>query len=222
LRGLLYSSCALCAAAVVAALIVPTSSPARPRWINLRYIANAKSGQAHWECSTFGAELPASLAAAAPFERATAPPFPWLTLDPSMFTALAPPGAFEPPRWEPLDQHETSDGRVFRGRLRSARGASRLHLHMPPEIRLKSVAWNGHVISGGFENTSTQLLFGLSPEGVEVEFSLRDQRPAGFWLLDQDWALPPEAAVLQTARPAEYIPRSDGDVSIVGREVIVE
>jgi hypothetical protein len=222
LRGLSMAAGSVCAAAIATALAVPTSSPERPGWINLRYISGGPGREAHWEASTFGGELPRSLALAAPFERAHAPPFPWLTLDPSLFTAPAPGDRFDPPVWESIDHIDTDIGRVFRGRLRSARGASRLHLHLPPEIRLQSVDWNGHVVRGGFENTSTQLLFGLSDQGVEVEFVVRDRRAASFWILDQDWKLPPEAAALLAARPSGFIPRSDGDVSIVGREVTLE
>jgi hypothetical protein len=221
-RAFSYSAGAACIAAISVASWVPTSSPERPRWINLRYIADCTNSWAGWEASTFGAKLPASLSSVEPFRIATAPPFAWLTLDKSMFTAPAPTERCAPPKWDRVGRTESNAGRVFRGWLRSARGASRLHVHLPPEIRLLSVAWNGHEVRDGFEDTATQLLFGLDEKGVEVEFLLRGSNTSRFWLLDQDWVLPPEAAAIQAARPAEFIPRSDGDVSIVGSEVVLE
>ena len=63
-----------------------------PSWLNVRSILVVDRDELRCEVSTFGAALPEALAAAAPFERASAPPFPWLSLDSSLYATAPIPG----------------------------------------------------------------------------------------------------------------------------------
>jgi hypothetical protein len=161
--------------------------------------------------------LPSEVAALAAFEPATTPSFPWFSLDPSMHVASAAAWDVALPDLEVLERVATADGRAVRVRIRSARGAHRLHLHLPTGARIERVAVGARELASGFEKVHTQLFFAVPPEGVEVRLALEGAAPVRVHLLDQDWTLPDVLRPLQAARPATRVPRSDGDVSVLGR-----
>lgn len=198
----------------------PSATADRPTWLNLRYILDADLGRARFEASTFGTGLPRELAAAAPFARAVEPPFPWLSLDRSMFVADAPIWDVAPPRIEVLSSESAGPGRRVRARIRSGRGATRLHLKLDRGMELRSVRWKDHVLEGPFPASSPVLLFAMPREGCEIELDAPAE-PVRVWLLDQDWTLPPQALPLLSSRPPTAVPRADGDVSILGRSFVL-
>lgn len=186
-------------------------------WLNLRHVTDTEANTARFEASTFGARLPDEVARAAPWRAATTPPFNWMTLDPSMHVASAPPLERPAPALEVLHSAPADAGRRVRVRLRSLRGAPRLHLHLPDEVSIESVAWRGQRIAGGFDGVRTQLLFAFEDDGVEFELLDRAPSPSSVHVIDQDWAWTPEHLALIAARdPRTHLPRSDGDIVFIG------
>jgi hypothetical protein len=196
---------------------LPGATTDEPAWLNLRYVLDGDSGNARIEASTFGAELPEAVEALAAFAPARTPPFPWLSLDPSMQVAPAPVWDVPLPSLDVLGTTQVGALRSVRARLRSPRGATRLHLHVEPRIAIRSVLCDGRSIDTGFEGVTTQLFFAVPPDGVDVEFEIDGRAPARVHVLDQDWTLPQSMRPLVEARPAERTPRADGDVSVLGR-----
>jgi hypothetical protein len=214
------------AAAAAAAVLVlcgavaalPASSAEHPTWLDLRYILDADADSARWEAFDLRRALAGEPARRLRrFARATKPPFPWLSLDPSMHVAPAPVWNAARPEIEVLSSEPGADARRVRARIRSARGAPRLHLRLPPEAELTAVRWNQSELTQEIARIPTQIFFAVPAEGLEIELKIRGQAPVRLWLLDQDWALPDEMRALQAARPASCVPRSDGDVSVLGR-----
>lgn len=205
----------LLALASVAAALVPTYSVDRPGWLNLRYIDDSQRAAGRWEISTFGLGLPATYAEAG-FVAAAEPPFDWLTFDPSLYVREGDKWSQSRPELSLLESRQTEHGRRLRCRARSVRGASRLHLHLPENVLLESVACTQGRIAGVFEDVRTQLFFGVDESGLELELAIGGSQPVDIWLLDQDWEMPPDYAALRELRPDVLVPRSDGDVSILG------
>jgi len=186
-------------------------------WLNLRHVDDVEIGSARFEASTFGARLAPKVAEAAEWKPADTPPFPWFTLDRSMYVAPAPRINAPPPVLEVLETTASDDGRLVRCRLRSPRGAPRLHLHLPDEVSIESIAWRGRRLDGGFEGVQTQLLFAFEEDGVEFELRDRAASPSSVHLIDQDWNATSEHRALIAARPGyTHVPRSDGDIVIMG------
>ena len=204
-------------------LTLETHTPDDPSWINVRYIMNAEAGSARWDVSTFGAEIPPELAEAAGLQPTQEPPFPWLSLDRSLFAGPAPMWDVIPPTFEVESSEPVEGGRIVRGRLRSPRGTSRLHLRLPAHVDLVAAAWRDYEIRGEFVKRHGHIFCAIPPEdGLTVELFARGEDPFEVWILDEDWTLPPEARTVLAARPPWAVPRGDGDVSIVGRRVEVE
>jgi hypothetical protein len=195
---------------------VPGGTEGR-EWLNLRHVYDTELDLARFEASTFGARLPREIAAAAEWSRATTPPFPWMTLDPSMHVAPAPRIDAPPPKLEVLETKTLEGGRRVRCRLTSPRGAPRLHLHLPEEVSIETIEWRGQRIEGGFEGVRTQLLFAFEQDGVEFVLRDRAASPSSVHLIDQDWAWTSEHSALIEARDAyTHLPRSDGDIVFIG------
>lgn len=186
-------------------------------WLNLRHVDDDEHGVARFEASTFGAALPKDLAPELPWKVADTPPFPWMSLDRSMHVAPAPRIDALPPELEVLESTQTPQGRRVRCRVRSARGAPRLHLHVPPQVAIEAIHWRGRRITEGFGGVRTQLLFAFESDGVEFHLLDRGETPSSVHLVDQDWATTPRLAELIDARRGtHFVPRSDGDIVIVG------
>ncbi len=207
-------------AAAACFITLALSKPSRGagvEWLNLRHVTDLDRNAARFEASTFGSNLPHSLQRAAEWSPATTPPFPWLSLDRSMHVADAPVFPAAAPALEILSVESTPGGRRVRARMRSQRGAPRLHLHLPAEVSLEAIAWRGQRLAGGFEGVRTQLLFAFEADGVELELLDTAAQPSSVHVLDQDWACTDEHRRLSAARPPDtHLPRSDGDVVIVG------
>ena len=219
-RSAWFAASAACACVLVG-FAFPAIDAEHPAWLNLRYVFNVDEGVAQYEASTFGARLPADLAKTATFTRASAPPFPWFSLDASMHVAPAPLWEVAAPELSVLSSEQLGRERHVRVRLRSARGASRLHLHVADNVHIAAARWNGRELRetdlDTLRDLKKQLYFAVDADGIEVELTVDGAGPARVHLLDQDWTLPEPMRALLDARPREFVPRADGDVSIVGR-----
>jgi hypothetical protein len=212
-RALGYSLAALVLSYLAAAL-VNAYSPERPGWLNLRFVDDPERPHARWEASTFGTALPGGLRRAG-FQRVATPPFPWLTLDSSLYSCEAPKWSAPYPRLDVSSSVSSAQGRTVHCHLSSPRGALRLHLHLSERVSLESVSWRDRTLEG-VKGVNPQLFFAVDSEGLDVTLQVRGNEPAEVWLLDQDWSMPPDYPAVAAARPAEFVPRSDGDVSILG------
>jgi len=190
---------------------------AQIEWLNLRHVDDTERGVARFEASTFGAALPHQLAQVLEWKPADTPPFPWMSLDRSMHVAAAPRIDAPAPELEVLESTQLPQGRRVRCRVRSARGAPRLHLHVPPEVAIEAIHWRGQRITEGLTGVHTQLLFAFESDGVEFELFDRGGRPSSVHLVDQDWATTaPLGELIRAREGTHFVPRSDGDIVIMG------
>jgi len=204
-------------------LTLPAHTPDDPAWLNVRYILDADRGAARWDVSTFGGPLPEELARVAGLEPTREPPFPWLSLDRSLFAGRAPVWDVPSPTFEVTDVTEADGGRFVTGRVRSPRGATRLHIRLPDHVELIAAAWREHEIRGKFVKRHGHIFCAIpAADGLTIELFAHGDEAFDVWLLDEDWTMPPEARAVLEARPAHAVPRGDGDVSIIGRSVRVE
>jgi hypothetical protein len=213
---------AVALASSAALLSRPAATTDDPTWLNLRYVLDVDGGRARFEVATYGAALPRELAALAPFERATESAIPWRPAERGTFVAPAPAWSVAPPELVVTSSVAAGEGRRIRALLRSPRGATRFRLHLGEGAALVAVRRGapapGEPGLDGFDPLADAHFFAVPGEGLELEISA-PAAPVGAWLMDFDAALPPEMAPLRAARPATAVPRSDGDLSIVGRSV---
>ena len=59
-------------------------------------------------------------------------------------------------------------------------------------------------------------------EGFELQFTLPAGKSVGVFLLDKGFALPPEGAFLEKARPKTTIASQDGDSTMVSHSVTLK
>lgn len=203
--------------------VSPPGGESNYEWLNLRHAYDAEHDVARFEASTFGARLPKQVAQAADWKLADAPPFPWMTLDSSMYVAPAPRIDAPPPLLEVLESRPVDVGRIVRCRVRSARGAPRLHLHLPETVSIEAIAWRDQRLDGGFDGVRTQLLFAFEEDGVEFVLLDRASAPSSVHLIDQDWNRTSEHEALIESRPGyTHLPRSDGDIVFIGVRRVLE
>jgi hypothetical protein len=215
-RRAALAAAGLAAVSFALVALAPPRSERAPDPLDVRYILDSDRGSARVEVSTFGAPLPSEIGELRSFERASTPPFPWLSLDRSLYVAAAPLWDVPAPALEVLSDRRDDAGRVVRARIRSPRGAPRLHLRLPPAVSIASASWNGHVVRRAFAPAASHLFFGVETGGVEIELRTLTRGAFDVWLLDQDWTLPPDVSRLAESRPRDRCRRADGDVSIVG------
>jgi len=225
LRGAVsFGTAAVAFTLAVAAAIAPPFSADNPRKLNLWYRLDADAQQARWLASASTGPLPASLAAAAPFERKPAPALEWAFGD----LAYAAPAAAVPlarPELALLEQIASQQGRrTVRARLRSPRGAPVAGLAFPA-ARLLSMKMNGvQVPEDGAKSSRAHrqardwrgsICTTMGPSGVEVELELSGPDPVEAYVWDASPGLPEQGASLLAARPAWAVPFSTGDRTVV-------
>lgn len=121
---------------------------------------------------------------------------------------------------------DTGEHLVFRGRLRSLRGAPEALVAVPPGVAVESFAFDGVAVPPPRERLVR--LFGgwavyrrlaLPAEGAEVEMAIAGPGPISVEIADASPGLPPEWAKLAAARSEVATPAQLGDVTMVTRAV---
>ena len=198
-------------------------SAAWPERLNVDYLLDADTGQAHWLALPDSGRLPPRVRAAAPFETAARAPYP----------ESADRGFFAPAPLLPLAAPELlvrsatlENGQAhYRVRLNSARHAAEIYLVFAANehvqyAELESERGPLRVRLWPWPNGATVLdLKTMDSAPAEVGFVMPAQPAPKVLLLDQSFALPEQAAVLLAARTGDSTASQDGDVTIVTRTI---
>ncbi len=204
---------------------LPMYSTAWPQRVNVDYLVDADTGQAHWLALADSGRLPPQVRAAAPFETAARTPYPESAdrgfLAPAPLLSLAAP--------ELLVRSATlGNGQAhYRVRLSSARHADEIYLVFAASeqvhyAELESERGPLRVRLWPWPNGATVLdLKTMDDAPAEVSFDMPVQPAPKVLLLDQSFALPDQAATLLAARTGESTASQDGDVTIVTRTILL-
>ena len=135
----------------------------------------------------------------------------------SQFPVLSSPAPvieLAPPVLEVTKHTNQGDLHKLQMLVRSQRSTTRLCLAFDNEVQFVSIKVAGRTIRVDQKPRKLRLnLFGMPPDGVEVELELKTSFPISFWLLDQSNGLPQ-----QQSRPKEFIEYQGGDTTIVCRK----
>jgi hypothetical protein len=211
------------AAGFAITLFLPVYSPLWPQRVNLEYWLDADSGRASFLARCDSARLPASLAAAAPFDPQPRPRFAGSAAP--AFRAAAPKLALAAPELKLVSPPSAAPAASrFELHVRSARGAPVLNVVFPAAAKVAEVrvatsagearAWTYTLHGGGaFLN-----LIGLPADGATLTFDAAEGQPAVVQIFDVSYGLA-EGTLLQRARAADATSSQDGDVTVVHRTV---
>ncbi|HVB36780.1 MAG TPA: M20/M25/M40 family metallo-hydrolase [Candidatus Acidoferrales bacterium] len=208
-------------------LLLPAFSVKSPEALDLEYVQDADSGKSYWTADSVSDRLPRSLLNAGHFSNKTQLIHPWGTQG---APAVDAPELNFPSPTLTIRQASSSGGKWrYDVLLRSPRGAQEIMLAFPPDSGVASLSMQGHAIP----ELSARLLgythgwqpydcLSVPPEGVEMQFTLPNAKPADLFLMDQSFGLPQQGAFLQRARPGTAVPIQDGDVAVVTRRLTLK
>jgi hypothetical protein len=212
------------ALATVAAVVLPPYSSKAPERVNIEYWRDADSGKAQWIVEPASGHLPEQLRLAAPFHRSTDRALPWLSAP--AFLADAPSIDAPAPTFTIQESGQANGRHAYQALLRSERGAPSAAVFFPPDADVQDVRVGGKALqpeSSGvrqyFDGWTIYRCDAMSPDGVEIDFSLPVGKPVEVSAADQSYQLPPDGAFLLKARPLKAAPSQDGDTTIVTRRV---
>ncbi|HEX4075850.1 MAG TPA: M20/M25/M40 family metallo-hydrolase [Candidatus Acidoferrales bacterium] len=212
------------ALATVAAVVLPPYSSKAPERVNIEYWRDADSGKGRWIVEPASGHLPEPLRLAATFHRATDRALPWLSAP--AFFADAPSVDASAPTFTIQESGQANGRHAYRALLRSERGAPSAAVFFPPDADVQDVRVGGKAlppevprIRQYFNGWAMYRCDAMSPDGVEIDFSLPVGKPVEVSAADESYGLPPDGAFLLNARPLKAAPSQDGDTTIVTRRV---
>ena len=194
---------ALGAFALVVFTLATLRSPAwtreHPASLNLQHFQETVASQsAAWRADSREAELPESLRA--------------------LLSATAPRVELSPPRIELIASEARPEGRRLKLALASTAGAARGWITLGQGARIASAAWGKHELTGDLKLEGSTYLFGFGSDALL--FTLETgSAPVTIDYTEVFPGLPASGQALLEARPAERVPRSWGDVSLVHTHV---
>jgi hypothetical protein len=205
-------------------LSLPTYSAEWPERINLEYWLDADTGQSHYLARCDSSRLPATLAAAAPFDPVPRPRF--AGSGSLAFYAAAPKLALTAPDLRLAAQPTVAAGAAshYEFRLRSLRGAPEALVVFPASAQVEEIALA--TATGPIRAKLNKLRSGatlldivsLPSAGVDLSVDVTGRLPASVQVFDQSYDFPAEGT-LRRARPANAISSQDGDLTVVHRTV---
>jgi hypothetical protein len=210
--------------AVVVALRTPPFSADAPRSGNLQLHQDADRGEARWLWRGAG-PLPEPMRAVASF--AAAAPYPWSPAGYQQPAAPAPKLDVVPPELTVLHDEPAGGKRHLVLRLVSVRGAPIGMLLIPSAAEVESVRIDGTEVPLHGEGRRRGPQAGdwrfvvnltLPPQGSEIDVVLGSPAPRDWYFLDRSYGLPPAGRALLAARPADQVPSSEGDSTLVSKK----
>ncbi len=172
-----------------------------------RYWASGDSEPSDWILSVLGNDRrPAPLSALLPgAER-------------EMLTAIAPPADLNAAAIELVDQRRNAGTRTLRLRLASPERAEYINLWLPADGRIRAAAVNGRELPVPEELDGPLWrwrLYGLPPDGTEIELELADTDPLPVRITELAYRWPP--GVAPPPRPADSMraPYSWSDATVI-------
>ncbi len=214
---------------IVLSLFLPPYSMESPRPLNFYFVQNADEATARMAVRPRPRPLPDPLAAAVEWQADLERFYPWSEDEPSFVVADAQPLQVAPPVVEILESTATSTGRRIRARLSSPRGADRGALVFSDSQRIASLHLAGweydlqtEEIRAWYPDRRRVVRFATMPEeGIEFEVALEGREPFTVYAIDSSYGLPPSAAPLIEARPAEVVPIHRGDQTVVHTRAVL-
>jgi hypothetical protein len=210
--------------ATVGAVVLPPYSSKAPERVNIQYWRDADSGKAQWIVEPASSHLPEPLRLAATFHRATGRALPWISA-PAFFTD-APSVDVSAPTFTIQESGQANGRHAYQALLRSERGAPSAAVFFPPDADVQDVRVGGQALRPEsfavrqyFNGWTMYRCDAMSPDGVEIDFSLPVGKPVEVSAADESYGLPPDGAFLLKARPLKAAPSQDGDTTVVTRRV---
>jgi hypothetical protein len=203
-------------ASIVAALLPSFSTDVRQR-VTFALYHDADRAHSRWLVDSPFGPVPRSVLAAAAFGDQTVSAHPWLgSLDDRVRAAPATiDSELPPPSLEQVTSESHGATRRVRARLRSARGAELIALHVPSASPAR-VRFAGLPASARHTGDWRAYVWGGS-EGVDVEIELPAGLPLEVMLVDHSYGLPLAGRFLLDARPESAQSSQLGDVTVVSR-----
>ncbi len=210
--------------AVFAAVVAPAYSAKAPEHVNLQYRQDADSGRSQWVVYTDSGRLPEPIRVATNFHRIDKGSFPWDTLP--AFLADAPHLEIAAPTFTILESSESGGMRHYRALLRSERGAPEAVVFFPPDSGIDHVRIQDQPIPHKtdrvlryFNRWDLYRCLTMTAKGIEIQFELPLGKPVEVYVLDLSYGLPLEGMFVLKSRPLTATPYSQGDVTILSRQV---
>ena len=193
----------------IAALIVPRSSAERPQAFTIDYFRDADHKTASWGIASKQAPLPALFGGAwrkgeLPYNGRTR----WIAKAPLLDTPA--PSAFV------ISNEPTGRGRRVQLQL-SPGAADAISIRFPEKAKLLAIGLPGGPVpipAEGEPDKAALRCAGRSCNGLVIEAVLGNRAPIVAELFATRYALPPQGAALQAARPANAIPQYSPDATI--------
>ncbi len=221
-------ACVACiSVASILQLVLPSYTRDHPRHVSIMFHQDADANIAHWIVSERQGPVPERMRIAGGLSDSELP----LPTLPGWYIDRAAVGPTDSlsiagPEVEILATRSVSEGREFKVRLRSPRGAPTMELWFPPETTPTSVAIEGTPFP---PNSERLLMFSkgwhrfahltVPPEGFELVLVLPGDEPVSAWLIEQSYDLPEAAADLLAARPVFATPVHGGDTTVLTRQL---
>jgi hypothetical protein len=206
-RALLGSTLAAALLAWLAVALAPAYSPDRKQLLRIEYAL--EEGKGRWLLASDGGPLPAAFAS---FGEPVKVPWSASRRRGSAAPALAAPT----PAVETLSDRPAPGGRILTLRLRS-NGAEQIVLRGEPEAAMKAVRIGGSLARTGTSAAKDPYFVrcvGRSCDGAVVDLLVGGRVPLRLTVIGIRSGLPPEAAALLRARPANAQPQYSPDVTI--------
>jgi hypothetical protein len=199
------------------AAFAPAYSPDRKQEFGIEYAWQATDRDARWMVLHDGAPLPAAFQALGRFEHGVAAP--WSTR--KRWAVEAPLIPIEPPALDQLARTSNGSVRTVTLRLRT-NGAETVRLRFAPEARLAGVTAGGWARLFGAGKPDEDYVFrchGRSCDGLVFDIAIGAPQKMEALLMGVRSGLPPAAAPLVAARPANAAPQYNADSTIATRRV---
>jgi hypothetical protein len=206
------------------AVLLPAYSAGTPDRLNISYSLDADSGKAQWLVEPESQQLPASFRQVMTFNATPEKAFPW-SASPSF---MADAGRMDLAAPTLTIENVTVSGqeRTVRARLKSERGAPDASILFSPLSGIEQMQMNGHAVPKAPPRV-LQWLNGwhafdcpvMPTEGLEVQFTVKGDKPADVYVVDESYEVPAAGESLRKARPAYTVASQDGDETIVYRRL---
>lgn len=130
-----------------------------------------------------------------------------------VLSAPAPVVDLQPPISEVKADQQEGDLHTIRMNVKSQRDAFLMVLRFDPSIKLVSVNVAGRDLKPRPDSSDPVLLYGMGPQGADVELKVKAPSGVSFWLSDYSPGLP-----TTQRRNAELIAAQGSDQTLVGRK----
>lgn len=205
---------AFAALAWVPAALAPAYSADRQQQWTLQFVVYGRDPQPFWSIVNDGKPLPAAFKA---FGRWELTRVPGLGPRERWIARTRPQPGLVQPRLLPAGTMTVPGGRRVRLRIQ-ANGADSVILVADPGAPVTAAGVPGQLRPFTADTTGptrTLACTGRSCDGATVEFQLRGNAPLSLLVIGTRWSLPPSAAPLRAARPANAQPQYSPDSTIL-------